>query len=140
MEQARRLFVHGYSVREIAEQMDVHYNTLLIWKKELGFEQAKQQSPPSLVEIIERLNADFAKKIEEGGLTPDGAAKYAAALEKLTDRDKLNFYLIDAFSRIKKGMHKRTEAASKGEKQAWVDALKKVAEVIEEERERAAKK
>ena len=74
--------------------------------------------------------------MDTGKLTADDVAKYAAAIERLTDKNKLNFYLIEAFRRVQTNVEMRLRKLSKTERALWLQVMRKMIEVFEEERKK----
>ena len=76
----------GYSIQEIAKVLDLHRKTISNWRKAFDFDEAKDKVPLLLSEIVSRLQRHFQDKMDAGKLTADEVAKYAAAIERLTDK------------------------------------------------------
>ena len=118
IEKAKRIYVTGYNIQEIARVLGLNRKTIGNWRNAYAFDEAKDKAPLSLDEIVARLQRDFQDKIDGGTLSADEAIKYAAAIEKISSRSRLNFYLIDAVERIQKALEARIQAAKRKEKSA----------------------
>lgn len=96
---AKDLFIKGFNYETIAEVLDVAENTLKKWGRENDFESAKQACAITLSEIRNTILQSFSdvKDGREPKITPDIAAKYAAAFEKFSDRRKTLSYMYEAF-------------------------------------------
>ena len=136
IQKAKRLYIAGYSIQEIAKVLDLNRKTIGAWRKDFAFDEAKDKAPLSLAEIVSRLQRHFQDKMDTGKLTADDVAKYAAAIERLTDKNKLNFYLIEAFRRVQTNVEMRLRKLSKTERALWLQVMRKMIEVFEEERKK----
>lgn len=98
-QQAKDLYVKMFDLETIAEILDVTINTLKRWAKDEDFEQARKSSLISLNEIRNTIVESFAA-VRDGippKIKPDEAAKYAAALEKLSDKKKMLSYMYSDY-------------------------------------------
>ena len=136
IEKAKRLFAASWQVGDIADTLGVHRKTVGKWRTDFGFDAAKENEAVSLGDILRKLQKQLAAATEEENASADKIVKIAAAIEKLTDASKMNFYLIEAFQRTQRRIEKRMREASKQEKEEWLLVLKRTAEVFEEERKK----
>ena len=96
---AKKLYVKGFDIDTIADIIQVATNTLRKWAKEEDFEQARNSSFIALSELRNTILQSFIdlKDGKKPNITPDQAAKYASAFEKLSDRKKILSYMYESF-------------------------------------------
>lgn len=128
-EQAKTLFIKGFSVETIAEITGMSLITIKKWAKTDNFEIARKSYALSLSEMRSCILESFAT-LKEGGkptIKPDEAAKYASAFEKLSDKKKSVSYFFEAYETLTDAMTKRIEdAKSSKDKEKCLAELKVV--------------
>ncbi len=96
---AKDLYVKGFDLSIIADLISVSRLTLVKWSRENDFEGAKKANVIALSAIRSIILQSFADVCEgkTPKISPDKAAKYAAAFEKLSDKRKTLTYMYEAF-------------------------------------------
>jgi hypothetical protein len=96
---ARQLWCKGFDAESIAEIMgDVKAATVIRWAQDNDFEKSRRSQLISLSEIRNSILESYAAMLdgEKPKISPEAAAKYAAAFEKFSDRKKVLIHLHEA--------------------------------------------
>lgn len=120
IEEARSLYVAGFLFETIAAFIsnpgkEVSVVTLKKWAESEGFERSKTAKAIQRQEILSVIAGSFQqlKNGEEPKISALAAAQYASAIEKLSDRNKLLMYSMEAFDALTDHILKDIEATPK---------------------------
>ena len=130
---AKDLFVKGFDYGTIADILGISDLTVRRWGQKEDFESAKRASFIALSELRNTVLESFAA-VKEGKvpvLTPDQAAKYASAFEKLSDKRKTLTYMYEAFEMLSVELIRDLQEASDKDKEAALVILRKVREKMD---------
>lgn len=126
---AKDLYIKGFDYPTISDILNVSETTLAKWGRENDFESAKQSSFIALSEIRNTILQSFAdlKDGKKPKISPDQAAKYAAAFEKLSDKRKTLTYMYEAFEQLTTEFIKDLQlSAGKTQRDATMQILRDV--------------
>lgn len=133
-EQAKTLYIKGFSLETISEITDMSLVTVKKWAKTDNFETARKSYALSLSEMRNCILESFAT-LKDGGtpkIKPDEAAKYASAFEKLSDKKKSLSYFFEAYEVLTDAMSQRIENTKiVKEKEKYLAELKTVRNITE---------
>jgi len=124
---AKDLYTKGFDLSIIADLISVSRLTLSKWAKENDFEGAKKANIIALSAIRSIILQSFADVCEgkTPKISPDKAAKYAAAFEKLSDKRKTLTFMYEAFELLTSDYIKDLEkAVSKEDKDTSLENIK----------------
>ena len=100
VQHARQLWCKGFDIESIADILgDVTVSTVARWAKDGGFEESRRSQLIALSEIRNSILESYAALLDgkKPKITPEAAAKYAAAFEKFSDRKKVLTYMHEAY-------------------------------------------
>lgn len=98
--QAKDLYVKGFSLSFISETVSVKAETIKVWAKDGKWDRLKTSTTIS-ADSIRQMLMKCAEDISKGDkpiASPDQLSKLVSAFEKLTDKDKRIASLYDAYS------------------------------------------
>ena len=128
IEQAKQMFCKGFDFQTIADIMsDVEPVTIEKWAREFNFEKEKRNQIIAIAEIRNAILTSFADVLDDKKpkITPDQAAKYAAAFEKFSDKKKVLMYMHEAFEMLCEEYMKAIQAAkSRKEKETLLSEVR----------------
>ena len=110
---AKDLFIKGFEPDTISDILSLSELTIKKWRRENDWESAKQASFIALSELRNTVLKSFAD-LKDGKIpliTPDQAAKYASAFEKLSDKRKTLTYMYEAFEMLTLEFMKNLQSA-----------------------------
>lgn len=99
---AKSLYIKGIDIDTISDITEVAVSTLKKWAVMDDYEKAKQGQTIAISELRQTILDSFIalKNGETPLITPDQAAKYASAFEKLSDKKKVLSYMYEAFEML----------------------------------------
>jgi hypothetical protein len=100
IEHARQLWCKGFDADTIADIMeDVKPVTVARWALEFDFDKSKRSHLIALSEIRNSILESYADLLEgkKPKISPEAAAKYAAAFEKFSSKKQVLTYMHEAY-------------------------------------------
>ena len=130
IEEARKLYMAGFMFDTIAKFIsrpgkEVAVTTLKKWAEDEDFERSKTSKAIQRQEILFAIAESFQdlKNGEDPKIGALQAAQYAAAIEKLSDKNKLLMYSMEAFEALTDEILKAIEAATSKKEQSRLFTL-----------------
>ena len=98
---ARQLWCKGFDAGAIADILgDVKAATVTRWAQDSDFEKSRRSQLIALSEIRNSILESYADMLDgkKPKISPEAAAKYAAAFEKFSERKKVLIYMHEAYN------------------------------------------
>jgi hypothetical protein len=128
IQHARQLWCKGFDAQSIADIMgDVKAATVTRWAQEHDFEKSRRSQLIALSEIRNSILESYADMLDgkTPKITPEAAAKYAAAFEKFSARKQVLTYMHEAYQLLDEEYCQSIQAAKgKKEKEQLLDQLR----------------
>lgn len=102
VETARQLWCKGFDADTIAQLVGVAVSTIDRWAREYDFEKSRRSQVIALTAIRNSILESYADMLEgkTPKITPEAAAKYAAAFEKFSSSKQVLTYMYEAFEKL----------------------------------------
>lgn len=135
IEHARQLWCKGFGAETIADIMsDVKPATVARWASEHNFDKSRRSQLIALSEIRNSILESYADMLDgkKPKITPEAAAKYAAAFEKFSKKKQVLTYMYEAYQLLDEEYCSEMEKKkTKKEKEQLLSELRSVREMMQ---------